>query len=428
MRITTLALAAAITLCATAAPAKPGGEIAQPSTSTPTLTLSEALALAEDANPVLRARKAQLDAAEGASAEAAALLANNPQLNVDATRRKVPVDSGIEHWPEWSAGVSQTFEVAGQRGHRREATGQAVQALRLEIEDLRRQQRAEVAQRFYKVVALQRRLELEAQAARLFDETAQAVERRRAAGEDTRLDANVARVEAERARNQHAAVEDALTQARSELARPLQLPPSQWPVASGNLDPAPLAYDEEGLLRQLRQTPRLQALTARETSAKARLDLARAGRYPDVTVGLSVGREGSLDAREHLTTLSVSVPLPLFRHNDAAIGSASSEASQARIDREAAERDLPAQVHVEWTRLENLRQRVDRLQKTVVPALSSNEELSRKSLKAGQIGLLELIVTNRQSLDAQRDLVDALLDYQMTRLALEADAGWNDHP
>jgi len=63
-----------------------------------------------------------------------------------------------------------------------------------------------------------------------------------------------------------------------------------------------------------------------------------------------------------------------------------------------------------------------------LPALSSNEELSRKSLKAGQIGLLELIVTNRQSLDAQRDLVDALLDYQTTRLALEADAGWTDHP
>jgi len=38
------------------------------------------------------------------------------------------------------------------------------------------------------------------------------------------------------------------------------------------------------------------------------------------------------------------------------------------------------------------------------------------------------IVTNRQSLDAQRDLVDALLDYQATRLALEADAGWTDHP
>jgi len=428
MRITTLALAAAITLCATASPAQSGSSVAVSSPSTPTLTLAEALALAEEANPVLRARKAQLDAAEGASTEASALVAANPQLSVDATRHDVPTPAGIERYPEWSAGLSQTFEVAGQRGYRREATSRAVQALRLEIEDLRRQQRAEVSQRFYKVVALQRRLELEAQAARLFDDTAQAVEKRRAAGEDTRLDANVARVEAERARNQSAAVEDALTQARSELARPLQLPPSQLPIATGSLTPTPLDYTEASLLERLQQTPRLQALAARETSARARLELARAGRYPDVTVGLSVGREGSVDAREHLTTLSVSVPLPVFQHNDAAIGTASSEAGQARIDRQAAERDLPAQVHAQWIRLTNLQQRIDRLQQIVLPALSSNEELSRKSLKAGQIGLLELIVTNRQSLDAQRDLVDALLDYQTTRLALEADAGWTDHP
>ena len=78
MRITTLALAAAITLCATIAPARAGGSAAPPSTSGTTLTLAEALALAEEANPVLQARKAQLDAALGASAEASALLATNP--------------------------------------------------------------------------------------------------------------------------------------------------------------------------------------------------------------------------------------------------------------------------------------------------------------------------------------------------------------
>jgi len=427
MRFKTLALAAALTLSATVG-------LAQPSAATVTssadrrLTLAEALAQAESANPTLRAKQAQLAAAEGASAEAGALLQANPQLTLDGTRRKVPTDAGVDRRSEWSAGLSQTFEVAGQRGYRREATGQALQALRLEIDDLQRQQRAEVAQRFYRVLALQQRLELEAQATRLFDDTARAIEQRRAAGEDTRLDANVAIVELERARNQQASVEDQLVQARSELAQPLQLPSNQLPVVMGDLTPASMSYTEASLLEQARSTPRLQALAARETSAKARLQLARAGRFPDVTVGLSVGREGSLDARERLTTFSVSVPLPLFQHNDAAIGSASSEASQALVDRQAAERDLPAQIHAHWTRLENLRQRIDRLRNTVLPALTRNEELSQKSLKAGQISLLELIVTNRQALDARRDVVDALLDYQTTRLALEAAAGWTDRP
>jgi len=426
MRIATLALAATLTLGSTPAAAQPARPVAPPATSAPALTLDRALALAEQADPALRDKLAQRDAAEGAATEASALLAANPQLNLDATRRRMPMDGGDRR--EWSAGLSQTFEVAGQRGHRREASSLALQAVQLEIDDLRRRQRAEVGQRFYKVLSLQQRLALETQAARLFDDTARAIEQRRVAGEDTRLDANVAAVEAERARNQVARVEDALIQARSELAQPLQLPPRELPQVAGELAPTPVAYDEAALLERLRQSPRLQALAARATSAQARLALARAGRYPDVTVGLSTGREGSVDARERLTTLSVSVPLPLFQHNAAAIGAASSESAQARLAHETAERDLPAQVHAQWARLENLRQRIERLRHAMLPALQANEALSQKSLRAGQIGLLDLIVTRRQSLDAQRDLVEAELDYQTTRLALEADAGWIDRP
>ena len=58
----------------------------------------------------------------------------------------------------------------------------------------------------------------------------------------------------------------------------------------------------------------------------------------------------------------------------------------------------------------------------MLPALADNQQLSIKSQQAGQIGLLELIVVSRQSLDARRDLIDALADYQSTRIALELAA------
>jgi cobalt-zinc-cadmium efflux system outer membrane protein len=152
--------------------------------------------------------------------------------------------------------------------------------------------------------------------------------------------------------------------------------------------------------------------------------LEQAGRYPDVSLGLSVGREGPGDARERLTTLSVSVPLPLFKQNAAGIGQASSELSQAQIERETTARALRAQAHTLWTRLQSLQARVQRLQDAVLPALAHNQQLSLKSQRAGQIGLLELIVVNRQALDARRDLIDALADTQAARTALEALVGW----
>jgi cobalt-zinc-cadmium efflux system outer membrane protein len=388
------------------------------------LSLAEALALAEAASPTLRLKMAELSAAEGQRADAGAWLYNNPQLSVDQTRRSVPSTTGSERRSEWGAGLSQTFEVGGQPSYRREATSAALTALRLEIADVRRRVRADVAERHTRVLALQQRADTETQALKLFDDTATAVQRRRQAGEDTRLDANVARVEAERARNQLAQIQEQLLEARAELARQLQLPPGSLPTATGELSAQRPGYSLDALLASADNQPRAGALAARETSAAARLKLERASTYPDVTVGLNVGREGPGSARERLTTLTLSVPLPLFKRNSTGIGAAQTELTQVQIERQAAQRDARASVSSLWTRLASLEDRIRRLQESVLPALADNQQLSIKSQQAGQIGLLELIVVSRQSLDARRDLIDALADYQSTRIALELAAGW----
>jgi cobalt-zinc-cadmium efflux system outer membrane protein len=66
---------------------------------------------------------------------------------------------------------------------------------------------------------------------------------------------------------------------------------------------------------------------------------------------------------------------------------------------------------------------VQRLQQTVLPTLIDNLRLSEKSQRAGQIGVLDVIVVNRQALDARRDLLEALSEYHTTRFALQAAAG-----
>lgn len=389
------------------------------------LALDQAWELAERANPQILSKQAQVAAAEGVQTDARAWLNSNPQLTVDQTRRSVPqAGPGTDRRSEWSTGLSQTLEIGGQPGYRRESAAAALTALRNEIQDTRSQVRAEVSEQFYRVLALQQRVELEAKALTLFESTAEAVRKRRAAGEDTKLDANVALVESERARNQLAQAQEQLSEARTRLAALLQLPPTDMPQANGELAPMRSGYTLDDLLRSIDEQPRLQALAARENSAAAKLRLERASTYPDITVGLSVGREGPNDARERLTTLSVSVPLPLFKRNAIGIGQATTELSQTQIERQAAARDARLQVSGLWARLTSLESRVKRLQTSVLPALEDNQQLAAKSQRAGQIGLLELIVVNRQGLDARRDLLDALTDYHATRIALERAAGW----
>ncbi|MBI2750462.1 MAG: TolC family protein [Burkholderiales bacterium] len=396
------------------------------SVATQPLTLSEALSLAESANPTLRAKQAQMSAAEGVRTDANALLFNNPQLSTDLTRRSVPqVGQGSERRQEWSAGLSQTLEIAGQRGYRREAADAALAALRAEIADARRTARATASERFYRVLALQQRVALEGQALKLFEGTATAIQKRRAAGEDTKLDANIATVEAERARNQLAIAQEQLLAARSELSATIQLPPSNLPEVVGELTMTPRRFSLAELLAAVDAQPRLRALVERENSATSKLKLEQASTYPDVTVGVNVGREGPGTARERLTTLTLSVPLPLFKRNATGIGQARSELSQVQIERQTTLRDTRANVNTLWLRLDSLESRVRRLQESMLPALADNQQLSVKSQQAGQIGLLELIVVNRQALDARRDLNDALSEYQATRLELELAAGWS---
>jgi len=168
-----------------------------------------------------------------------------------------------------------------------------------------------------------------------------------------------------------------------------------------------------------------RALAAREEAARARVAVERAGRYPDVTVGLQVGREGPGVARERVGTLTLSVPLPLFKRNDAAIGQALAEATQAEIERSVVARDVQVQVRRLWGRLDSQRERVQRLQRTVVSTSADNRLLAAKSRQAGQIGLLDQLLINRQALDAERELNDALAEYHATRIELEQAAGWS---
>ncbi|WP_374605640.1 TolC family protein [Niveibacterium sp.] len=390
------------------------------------LTLEEAWRLAEQANPALRRKAAQQAALEGLAQDARALFFSNPQISWEGTRRDVPLSGAPdERRKEWSAGLSQTLEIGGQRGYRVSAADAAISAQAAQLETQRRELQVIVAQQFYRVQALQQRVGVEEAAQALFEQTASAVSKRREAGEDTRLDANVAAVEAERARSQLDATREQLIAARNDLAAALQLPAGAQPEVSADLATAleQALPALAPLLSALPTQPRQRALAAQEDGARARLGLERASRMPDLTLGLSVGREGATDARERLTTLSLSVPLPLFKRNATGVGEASAALTQAQIERESGLRDGEANLRSLHARLQSLQRRVQRLQGVVAPTLASNAQLSEKSRRVGQIGLLEHIVVSRQALDARRDLIDAQLDFQNTRLALTQAAG-----
>jgi cobalt-zinc-cadmium efflux system outer membrane protein len=68
--------------------------------------------------------------------------------------------------------------------------------------------------------------------------------------------------------------------------------------------------------------------------------------------------------------------------------------------------------------------RVTRLRQSIGPCLDENLRLSTGSYQAGEIGITEPLLVNRQTLDARRDLLDAAMGLRLTKSQLEAAAGW----
>lgn len=389
------------------------------------LTLEQAWEQAEQSNPALRTSQANLAAVRGKLTDARALFWNNPQLTTKLEKGILPhavAPTQVNRGEMFR--LTQTFEIAGQQGFRRSAAEQSLAAMRQGIEETRRQLHAEVERRFVRVLSLQLRIKTEKATLKLIEGGVKAIVKRVAVGEDSHLNGNLAKVEAERAQNQVSLLQEKLVQEQTNLAALLQLQDDSLPEVSGALDTPPASYRLEDLLISSANRPFLHAFDYREESARSKLDLERAVAYPDVTLGLATMRGTPDNSATKVTTFIASLPLPLFRHNDTGIGRAMTELTQVQIQKQAAQRDTRAQVLSLWRRLESLRIRIKRLNKSVLPSLEENQHLSSISFREGEIGLLQLLLVNRQVLDGQRDLLDARTELRLTQVDLEAAAGW----
>jgi len=395
-----------------------------PVTPAKPLTLQEAWRLAEQGSISLKTARAAVIAAEGHAEDTRGLLWNNPELNAEGLRRKLPPsDLGATTNREWGAGITQALEIAGQHGHRREAARQELIAAQLLAQESEREVRADVEKRFVQVLALQARIGIERDSLALIERTSSFAGKRVAAGEDSRLDGNVALIEAGRARNQLGALMDQLLQARAELGEILQWPSATLPDVVGDLESRATVPALERLLETAADRSQLKALQAKEVAARSKLDLELAARIPDITVGLGVGREGPQDFRENIALLSVSVPLPLFKRNSGNVAQAQADLARAQAERQALERGQGANVRALWHRYQSLRNRVQTLRDAVLPALEENQRLSQQSLREGEIGVPQQVLVNRQLLDGRRDLLEAMTELRLTRIALDQIAG-----
>jgi cobalt-zinc-cadmium efflux system outer membrane protein len=258
----------------------------------------------------------------------------------------------------------------------------------------------------------------------LDDQTVRVVRTRVEQGDAPPLELNLlltetARLDSERALAQ-GRLDAALTPLRilvgAEPADPLPLGNAQVVLSARPAVPSGL---EVAISAALETRPDLRLARLNEAVTEAGLRLSRAQRIPDLEVSgaLSMSRnflnpDGALPIvdRDRAVTVGVSVPLPLFNRNQGAIAEAQVAIRQARMRRIFAEQTVRSEVTSAYQRLTAALSAADIFDDRVTNQSADNLRVVRAAYQLGEFRVTEVIMQQRQLLEAEREQAGALVE------------------
>lgn len=378
------------------------------------LTFSQALDLAKTQSPEILEAQSRVAQARGEVTGASAWLHENPSLSAGAGPRRTP--AGRDGW-NVELGLSQTVELGGKRGARRELAKSSLALEETELQLALRRAVGEAAIAYMKGLHAEGRVALARQSVATAQELSRSAQRRFELGEAPGVDVNLGKISLARAQAEVSASEAEVVRAISELKKLLGLPAGTALQLEDEFSALALAPVTAS------QAPSPPDIASRELElqkARGALSVAQAKAWPDVTLGVGYEREGE----EEAVVGTLSVPLPLFARaqgereaHAAQVQGASRALENARVAREVA---LEAAIAVHRKCVEA----AQTLKTQALPWVEENLSLSQRSYRAGEMGLAELLVVRREAQEAQAEYLDRLLAAGVSRIdALKALGG-----
>jgi len=369
----------------------------------PALTLDAATGLAVERAPMLQARRAGISAAQEEAARAGALpdptllvgIDNLPVTGTDA------FDFSADEMTMKRIGLRQEIPAHAKREARRTLAARAIdeaQALSAAQQLAVRRAAAEAwidlwaAQ--HELVSLQALRDQAALAAKL-------AKARVAGGAATITDALAAQAAVLELDNRIEALRSSQLAAQAGLAR--WLGDTDIETTTDTPDFTALPVPEARLLSAIDRLGPLLPITAQVESAAAAIDVARAEKRPDWSVGASYGqRDGG---RSDMILVEIGIGLPLFTRNrqDRGVAAREAEYQAALAGREDVRRQQIAQIRADIARWEGLKRQVTLHEDSLLPLANDRSAIALAAYRAGG---------DIQSwLDAQRDELNIHLSH-----------------
>lgn len=385
-----------------------------------TLSRAEALRLALERNPGIRAAGFAVQAADGRRRQAGVI--PNPALSAEVEDFGGSGANRGFDGAQTTVGLEQTIELGGKLGLRKNAAALEMQLADQELAARRLDVINETTQRFIDVLAGQTELALRQAAWRTVEMTCLIVSNRVAAGKDSpgagamaRTELALAKMQVERAASQLAVMRNALC--------------AMWD------DPAPAFAAVRGDLAEMaREMPDIAVLEAAMTRApewtRWANDLRAAelavraeyrNRIPDLKIGVGIRQTQADDSQSFVA--AAGMDLPVFDRNTGRILAARAELERKRAEQTAAQSALRSAMLAAHARLRMSRNLADAIAREALPAAEQAFTAAQAAYAAGKIGHLEIQDAQRTLLETRRQQIEILAEYQHAVAQVERLAG-----
>lgn len=375
-----------------------------------TLGFEQALARALERSPAMLAAAAGREVAAERLRGARAW--QNPTLTIEAENvLGRGAFSGFDA-AETTVFLAQPLPLGGARGAAVRAARAGGEIASVEARLAERGLRRDVAIAYAEAVAADRLAEVERERARIAAETRSAADKRLAAGLESEFER--ARLEVETSGMQAAA-----RRAQAEAAARRRALAALWredtvtePLDAAWFDAAPRPAPPAAVDAAAGEHPLVARARLQLARAEAELDAARAARFPGVEANLGARRFADLPAGDNQAyVIGLSLPLPLWNRNGAAIAEARAARAATALDAERATRELAGERAMALAEFEAAALEVNALAGSGLPAATAAARLAQQGYDAGRLSLTE-------RLRAERALSDQREQLERARLAL----------
>ena len=379
------------------------------------LTVQEALELAMQANPALRAKQFEYQAV--GAGEITAGLRPNPSANFLAEQ----FGGGSASQTQYTVTVGQPIELGGKRQRRLESARAATRVTGHELDDARRQVAFQVKKAFTDALVGRESLALAEQNLHALDELERIQRFRAEKGDISELE--LLRIQVQRFAFERDAADarQALQVARIGLRSavgPARL--SEDFALVGDLDVRDVSPSPAALYRRaLDARPDLRAAEAARQKARADIGLARANAWWDVTPQLEYQRIGP----DNTIGFGISLPLRIFDRNQGEIARTQAEITRVDALREATALQVLAALDTDRQAALIQRERVLSLRDVYLPKATQARDTVEYAYRRGGQSLLDFLDAQRSYRETALAHLQALGAYLGALYQLEADIG-----